>query len=98
MLIALSLAMYTLVPFLYVFNFTMYDALLSKQDCTAISGTPFAITWRTAGAARLDRLLQHGRVLAVARLVPQAFFLPNLTIVIVITFLTAMNKALKVMG
>ena len=35
---------------------------------------------------------------AIARLVPVAFFLPNLTIAIVITFLTAMNKALKVLG
>jgi len=32
------------------------------------------------------------------RLIPQAFFLPNLTLAIFITFLGAMNKALRVLG
>ncbi len=98
MLIALSLALYVIVPFLYVFNFAMYDSLLSKSDCSEFSGavcdyvadggncTPDSVCTNTEG------------FWMVARLIPQAFFLPNLTIVIVITFLTAMNKALKVMG
>jgi hypothetical protein len=33
MMIALSLGLYIVIPFLYVFNFAMYDALLNKQDC-----------------------------------------------------------------
>lgn len=100
MLIALSLGLYIIVPFLYVFNFTMYDAALSKQDCVSDASLRSAVCdfyadGNQCGPSMCDSMEGFWQV---ARLVPQAFFLPNLTIVVLITFLTAMNKALKVMG
>ena len=34
----------------------------------------------------------------VAKLIPQAFFLPNLTIAIIIVFVSSIDKALRAMG
>jgi len=98
MLIALSLALYIIIPFLYVFNFAMYDSLLNKDDCKSYySGVcDFVADGGSCTAASVCGNKEGFWM--IARLLPQAFFLPNLTIAIVITFLTAMNRALKVMG
>lgn len=96
MLIALVLALYVLVPFMYVFNSAMYDALLTGNDCVTFQNAvcDFAIDGTDCSAACSNT----NGFWYVGRLIPQAFFLPNLTISIVITFLSAMNKALKVIG
>jgi len=96
MLIALVVAVYIILPFMYVFNFAMYDSVLT--DCEEFK------------EAVCDNMLDHQcndpseacsnpkGFWRVARLIPQAIFLPNLTIAIVVTFIGAMNKALKVIG
>ncbi len=95
-LIALSLALYVLVPLLYAFNLAMYVAVFN--DCGAYAGSAcdYAIDGGCGSPAATcgnpDSLWN------VARLVPQAFFLPNLTIALVITFLASAHKALRAIG
>jgi len=98
MLIALSLALYVIVPFLYVLNFAMYNTLMSKSDCSEFSGAVCDYIADGGNCTPNSVCTNPDGFWMVARLIPQAFFLPNLTIAIVITFLTAMNKAMKVLG
>jgi len=91
LLIALGMGLHLVVPFFYVFNLAMYDVLfLDTASCapysTAINDMVFG------GCA------DPGSFWEVASLIPQAFFLPNLSIALVITFMVAINKALRVIG
>ena len=97
-LIALSLGLYIIVPFMYVFNFAMYDVVNTPADCLDFADAvcdnavdsncnPSSITCTNADG-----------FWNVARLIPVAFFLPNLTLAILITFLGAIHKALRVIG
>ena len=89
MLIALSVALYLVVPFVYTFNLAMYDAI-PDEECLSVGG---AVNDRWFGSC-----LDYGSFWDVAKLMPQAFFLPNLTIALLITFLAGANKALRVIG
>lgn len=88
-LIALSVGLYIIIPFMYTFNLAMYDivsldcATFSKQ---AVDDIVFGSGCSTYGFWN------------VGRLIPQAFFLPNLTIALFITFMAAVNKALRAIG
>ncbi len=103
MLIALVIALYVVVPFMYVFNFAMYDTMSSE----CVKTVPKALAGSYASAV-CDNVVDDYDCAntctnplgfwSVARLIPQAFFLPNLTIAVVITFLGSMNKALRVIG
>lgn len=97
-LIALSLGLYIIVPFMYVFNFAMYDVVNTPEDCLEFSDavcdnaidsdcSPTSITCDNSDG-----------FWKVARLIPVAFFLPNLTLAILITFLGSIHKALRVIG
>ncbi len=89
MLIALSVGLYIIVPFMYTFNLAMYD-VIGDDECYHYRGI---ITDRWFGGWE-----NQGSFWNVARLMPQAFFLPNLTIALLITFLAGANKALRVIG
>ena len=95
MLIALIIGVYVLVPFMYVFNFAMYDVLLTSDDCTMFQDAvcDFAISGTDCATACTANGFWY-----VARFIPQAFFLPNLTIAVLITFLGGIHKALRVIG
>jgi hypothetical protein len=98
MLIALSLGLYVIVPFMYVFNLAMYDAVLS--DCTAYASAVcdnVVDSYSCSSAPEVTCSNPDG-FWFVARLIPQAIFLPNLTIAILITFLSAVHKGLRVVG
>ena len=98
-LIALAVGLYIIVPFMYVFNFAMYDAVLTEDDCLANSKYQDALCDNAIdGYDCSNTCTNRYGFLQVARLVPQAFFLPNLTIVVVVTFLAAANKALRTIG
>jgi len=94
--LAIAIALYVLVPMLYAFNLAMYDvtfkdcATLSKAACDFVVDGNCSPTTNTCGNP--DSLWN------VARLIPQAFFLPNLTVALVITFLGSIHKALRVIG
>lgn len=96
MIIALVIGFYVLVPFMYVFNFAMYDALLTSGDCTAVRD--YVCDFALDGTSCANACSNPNGFWQVGRLIPLAFFLPNLTISIVITFLSSLNKALKVLG
>jgi hypothetical protein len=98
MLIALSLGLYVIVPFMYVFNFAMYDIVLN--DCNrfaaAVCDDPTdSYSCSTDPAATCSNPNSFWNV---ARLIPQAVFLPNLTIAVLITFLGSAHKALRAIG
>lgn len=87
-LIALAVGLYLIIPLFYTFNLAMYDSVLN--ECSTFSA---AIEDRVLGSCN-----DPYSFWAVAKLVPQAVFLPNLTIALFITFMAAVNKALKVIG
>lgn len=109
MLIALAVGLYVIVPFMYVFNLTMYDAVFTEEDClgnikyksalcdNVVDSYSCSATCSDTNECNTACTNPNG-FLRVARLVPQAFFLPNLTIAIIITFLAGINKALRVIG
>ncbi len=88
MLIAVAVGLYVLVPFMYAFNLSMYDIM--GQNCS------------TFAAGVNDFVFGPGCATYgfwnVGRLIPQAFFLPNLTMAMFITFIAATNKALRALG
>jgi hypothetical protein len=106
-LIALSLGLYVIVPFMYVFTLSMYDASInmcntsgSYSYANAVCDSPI-----DSYSCPVTNAVTEAQVCSntdgfwnVASLVPQAFFLPNLTLVVLITFFGSVNKALKVIG
>jgi len=89
MLIALAIGLYIVIPFIYTFNYAMYG-IVTKEDCLAYGGM--------INDAVFGNCLDSDNFWNVARLMPQAFFLPNLAIALLITFLAGVNKALRVIG
>jgi hypothetical protein len=98
MLIALSLGLYVLVPFMYVFNLAMYDAVLSDcGDYAQAACDDVVDTYSCSGSPEVT-CENPDSFWMVGRLIPQAIFLPNLTLVVLITFLSAAHKGLRVVG
>jgi len=93
-LIALVLGLYVIVPFMYVFNFAMNDAV--SGDCHLFSDAVCDYVVDSGDCA--NTCGNPDGFWNVGRLIPQAFFLPNLTIAILVTFMTSINKALRVIG
>jgi hypothetical protein len=98
MLIALVLGLYVLVPFMYVFNFAMYDIVNTQQDCQMVAGSVCDFVVDSGCGNVTQTCTNPDSFWKVARLIPEAFFLPNLTIALLITFMSAMHKALRVIG
>jgi hypothetical protein len=97
-LIALSIGVYIIVPFMYVFNFAMYDVVSSPTDCMDFKE---AVCDNAIDSNCVPPDIACGNpdgFWEVGRLIPIAFFLPNLTLAILITFLGAIHKALRVIG
>ncbi|MFH0737267.1 MAG: hypothetical protein V1827_01670 [Candidatus Micrarchaeota archaeon] len=88
MLIALAVALYVIVPTLYALNGAMDQVVFS--ECPSYSEV---IDDQIMGGCDSDTSFW-----LVARALPQAFFLPNLTIALTVTFLGGISKALKVLG
>jgi len=91
---------------MYVFSLTMYDALspdvATAPNCASFAG---AVCDNVADAYNCGSSATAASVCSnpngfwnVARLIPQAFFLPNLTIALLITFLGSVHKALRLIG
>lgn len=101
-LIALALGLYIIVPFMYVFSFAMYDALGTEADCEEFALAacdPVMDSYDCGSASSAESTCGNpDSFWNVSRLLPVAFFLPNLTIVVLITFLGAVHKGLKVVG
>ncbi len=98
MLIALVIGLYVLVPFMYVFNFSMYDIVNTPQDCQNVAGAVCDFVVDSGCGAPVQTCTNPDSFWNVARLIPVAFFLPNLTIALLVTFLSSMHKALRVIG
>ncbi|MDD5337093.1 MAG: hypothetical protein PHS02_01270 [Candidatus ainarchaeum sp.] len=107
MLIAFSVGIYLIIPVFIALNAIMYQYTFTPQDCSTIPlyrdviADPISIWGGSAVTGSADQALlcdSSASLLAVARLYPQAFLLPNIIIVVFIAFMTSVNKALKVLG
>ncbi len=90
MIIAFAIGSYVFLPLMYGFNASMYLSTMSEDDCLEFSE---AIDDQILGDC-----YDKGNFWSIAKMIPQAFFLPNLTLAVFITFLSAVNKALRVIG
>jgi len=97
-LIAAVVALYLVIPFMYAFNTVMYDLTLNNCSSFAQAVCDNPIDGYACASNPLSACSDTDGFWNVARLIPQAFFLPNLTIAVTITFLSGVNKALKVVG
>ncbi|MGV8084893.1 MAG: hypothetical protein ACP5N9_01425 [Candidatus Bilamarchaeum sp.] len=95
-LIALSLGLYVIVPFMYAFNLSLYDT--AKADCERFADASCDNVFDNYCSPSIVTCSNPDGFWEVARLIPQAFFLPNLTIALLITFLGSIHKALRVIG
>lgn len=91
MLIAVVIALYVFVPSLYALNAAM-DEIVFQGSTMGCASVEELINDRVMGDCNTSY-----NFWAVARFIPQAFFFPNLILAITITFLSAINKALKVL-
>lgn len=90
MLIAFAVGVYLIIPFFIALNGMMYTYTFTAGDCDA---------YATLVEDKVLGTCTSGyNLLEVARLYPQAFLLPNLTIAIFVTFINSINKALRVLG
>lgn len=88
MLIAITVALYVIVPTLYALNGAMDQVVFSEcPRYAAVVDDPLM------GGCESDTGFWM-----IARAMPQAFFLPNLALALTITFLGSIAKALKVLG
>ncbi|MEW6749274.1 MAG: hypothetical protein AB1295_06215 [Candidatus Micrarchaeota archaeon] len=88
MLIAITIALYVIVPTLYALNGAMDQVVFSQcGSYSAVVDDPLM------GGCDSDTSFWM-----MARATPQAFFLPNLSLALTITFLGSIAKALKVLG
>jgi hypothetical protein len=97
-LIALSLGLYIIVPFMYVFNFAMYDVVNNHDDCVQFSPAVCDYVADSGCGNSAQTCDNPDSFWNVGRLIPVAFFLPNLTFAILISFLGSVHKALRVIG
>lgn len=112
-LLALAVGLYLLVPYMYTFNLAMYEAVLSDDVCTkeVAPGLHYydAICDNILDGYdcwSYDDSTPHPENTCnnpygfwmVARLIPQAFLLPNLTIALLVAFIGSLNKALGMIG
>ena len=109
-LIAVVLGLYFVVPFMYVFTLSMYDAV--STDCMTFGKSACDNAVDSFGCGDWVRDASGWDVTTgysvtcgnpnsfwiVGSLLPQAFFLPNLTIAVLITFFGCAAKALRVIG
>ncbi|VVC04860.1 Uncharacterised protein [Candidatus Bilamarchaeum dharawalense] len=97
LLLALCIGVYVVIPFMYVFEFSMYDVITS-DDCTEFGQ---AICDKVVDgscdnpASACDNSFGFWKI---GKLIPFAFFFPNLTIVIFISFMSAVHKGLRAIG
>ncbi|MEM4166413.1 MAG: hypothetical protein QW255_03600 [Candidatus Bilamarchaeaceae archaeon] len=93
-LLGICLALYVLFPFFLVFNFLMYYSVF--DDChkyaNIFEDKPLD---KEIGSTVCTSPISMWNV---ARFIPIAFFLPNLAIALTITFIFAIDRALRVIG
>lgn len=106
-LIAFCIGLYLIVPFMYALNLAMYDAVFYDCKATVVGSLKFsdlACDFVADGESTCTPSSSYitctnpNSFWNVAKLLPQSFFLPNLTMAVFITFMGAVNKALRVLG
>jgi len=98
LLIALCIGVYVIIPFMYVFELTSYDTI-TTSDCSQFEDAVCdrVVDGNCPGVSGYVCENSFG-FWQVGRLLPFAFFFPNLTIVIFIAFMSAVHKGLRAIG
>ncbi|MBU0586339.1 hypothetical protein KJ780_02410 [Candidatus Micrarchaeota archaeon] len=98
MIIAFASGIYLIVPVFVALNGMTYAFIFTEADKLSYSflANDLVLTGGVYNSGDLA-LSSTTTLLEVARLYPQAFLLPNLLIVVLVTFISSMNKALKVL-
>ena len=89
LLLGIVLGVYVIFPMLYALNASMFDFVFPK--CSDYSSIISDNVFGGCG-------VKGGSFWDVAKLLPQAFFLPNLAIALFITFSSGIGKALRGVG
>ncbi len=87
-MLGLVIGIYVIFPMLYALHGAMFDVVLG--NCGDYSSVVNDHVFKECGAT--------GSFWDMAKLIPQAFFLPNLAVAIFITFVSGIAKALRGMG
>lgn len=100
LLIALVIGIYIVIPFMYVFNFSMYDVVGTVDNCEPFAdGLCDSVVDGNCQNPDATAVCSNSKGFwSVGRLVPFAFFLPNLTLVIFFAFMSAVHKGLRAIG
>lgn len=100
LLIALVVGIYIVIPFMYVFNFSMYDVVGTPDNCEPFAeGICDSVVDGNCQSPNPTIVCNNSTGFwSVGRLIPFAFFLPNLTLVILFAFMSAVHKGLKAIG
>ncbi|MFH2106244.1 MAG: hypothetical protein ABII22_03210 [Candidatus Micrarchaeota archaeon] len=99
LLLALSVGLAVVLPMFYLVNLSMIANVHSAAACTAPSlaaGVPTVA--QVIGDTVNGPCTSVSSFWNLGKLIAQAFFLPNLTLAIFVTFLSSANKALSVIG
>lgn len=96
--IALSIVLYIVVPTMYALNTSMDEVISPPSTCNNKIVTLDSITSFDISDVAMGNCKDVYNFWNIGRLLPQAFFLPNLTLAIAITCLSAIDRALTVLG
>ncbi len=97
-MLAIALALYVILPFFYLFGLTTYDLVFTESTCNG--SLKYALyegvldEWSTKNTCNYS----NAGLLSLMRLIPQAVFLPNLSLTMTLLFIMGVNKALRTIG
>ncbi len=97
-LLALSLGLVVVLPMIYIINITMVSSAHTTAKCNQVNNNP-----PLEVSEAIEDTVNGGcnspiSFWSLGKLLGHAFFLPNLALAIFITFLSSLNKALRVLG
>ncbi|MDO8554453.1 MAG: hypothetical protein Q7S22_06610 [Candidatus Micrarchaeota archaeon] len=94
--LALALGIYVIVPTIYAVNSAMDSVISSNFTCQSLTVEKGGLPVSIVNDSVMGDCDSPNSFWVIARLIPYAYFLPNFTLAIFITFMSAINKALKV--
>ena len=92
--LALALGIYVIIPTIYAVNGAMDKVVFGS--CSDLNLVKTGITVSVTDDQVMGSCDSPYGFWTIARLIPYAYFLPNFTLAVFITFMSAINKALKV--
>ncbi|MEM4633590.1 MAG: hypothetical protein QW275_00360, partial [Candidatus Anstonellaceae archaeon] len=100
MLVALFFVLYILVPLLYAMSGEVFEKIVSEPRCIACNVHNFYVYGLdegngTDGGINSGATWKNSVMYRIGSTIPQAVFLPNLILVVAVTCIMSLSKALK---